>query len=188
VAPDEWVALGAVSHGWATRLGTGTRPSLAADRQRIRGIHVCARDGTEVGGFHLAGRELVLPDDRAVGTIPDALRRAVGVATPQATHSPAELTAADWLDAIADGTARADRPPTPYASWEDVRWDVITGKRIVADLDATTAAWMDAGMFARWIATTYPRTADHLATVRRSVDRNVYRALRTTLKAWSVLP
>ena len=186
VAPEEWAAFGAVSHGWATQTGTAIRPSLARDRVRIRGIHVASRDGTEVGGFRLAGDELRL-QEQAIGMIPDALRRAVGLATPPPEHPPAELTAADWLDAVADGRASAEDPPAPPTSWEDIRWAVITGRRVVPELSAIDAAWMDTGMFARWMTSTYPRTADHLAAVRRVVDAKVYRALRTTLKEWSVL-
>jgi hypothetical protein len=162
------------------------RPSKASDRARIRGVHVACRDGSEVGGFRIAGTELCL-QEQAIGMIPDALRRAVGLPTPPPESRPEELTAADWLDAVAEGRASADDPPEPPASWEDIRWAVITGRRIVPGLSATDAAWMDTGMFARWMSGTYPRTRDHLAAVRRVVEPGVYRALRGTLRAWSVL-
>lgn len=186
VAPDEWHALGTVSHGWATKF-TNQRPSRAADRERIRAVHVCGRDGTEVGGYRMATGELELQDTPAVGTIPDALRRAVGLPTPPPEFPPAEVTAADWLDAVADNAALVREPPVPYSDWEDVRWDVITRKRI-GNMTATDAAWMDTGMFARWMAATYPRPADHLAAVRRVVDGKVYKVLRQTLRDWDVLP
>jgi hypothetical protein len=184
-APEEWAALGTVCHGWASRDLTG-RPSTASDRFRIRSVHVVARDGTELGGFRTAGEPLTL-QGHVMGMVPDALRRSLGLGTPPADIPAAHLTAADWLDLVVEDPRAARTPPTPYGDWEDARWDVVTGQRRVSDLTPTMAAWMDAGMFARWMTPTFPRTDDHLAAVRRQVDASVYAALHATLEAWNVL-
>lgn len=130
VAPADCLAIGTICHGWATHR-LDTRPSTAPDRKRLRALHVICRDGGEVGGLHLAGEELQLRA-AAVGTVPDALRRTLGLPTP-----PPETA-----------------PPEGYAGWESARWDVVTGAVKLRDLDATGAAWMDDGMFARWVAGT----------------------------------
>jgi hypothetical protein len=183
VAPDEWAAFGTVCHGWASR-DIGRRPSTASDRVRVRSAHVIVRDGTEVGGLHICGGTLDL-QEMVVGMVPDALRRCLDLPTPPADFPAIELSAADWLDAVADNAAAP--PPIPYANWEDARWEVIAGRRVVQGLSPTIAAWMDAGMFARWMAATYPRTADQLAAVRRLVEPSVYESLRAGLKQWGLL-
>ena len=185
VAPDDCFAIGAICHGWATQLAD-TRPSRASDRRRLRALHVVCRDGRVIGGLHLIDQELALRDD-AVGIVPDALRRTLGLATPPPEVSAAELSAADWLDAVAEDVTAVDNPPEPYTTWDEPRWEVITRKRLVADLTATVAAWMDEGIFARWMAATYPRTSDHLAAVRRVVDDGTYRRIRRRLTQWGLL-
>jgi hypothetical protein len=184
VAPEDCLAIGAIAHGWASRDVT-TRPSRAGDRVRMRAAHVVCRNGTEVGGFRRAGGELEL-QPATVGMVPDALRRTLGLATPAAEHPPTELSAAEWLDAILDDIAAADAPPEPLRSWDEARWQVVTRERAVAGVSPTAAAWMDAGMFARWMVPTYPPTPDHLAAVRRVVDTRTYRRIRTVLRSWGV--
>ncbi len=186
VAPDEWCALGTVCHGWASADVT-TRPSRAADRFRIRSVHVVSRHDSEVGGFRRQG-ELLELHETVVGMVPDALRRCMGVATPPPDFPAAEVSAADWLDAIADGTAAAGEPPVPDASWDDIRWEVITCRRHVADLSPSMATWMDAGMFARWMRGSYPRTQDQLAAVRRVNATADFEAIRATLEEWGLTP
>lgn len=127
VAPDAWSALGTVCHGWASR-NLDTRPSRASDRVRVRSLHMVARDGLEIGGLRLEGGGLSL-QELVVGTVPDALRRCLGLATPPPPGPPAGL----------------------YATWEELRWAVITGVDTVTDVTPTLATWMDAGMFARWV-------------------------------------
>jgi hypothetical protein len=182
--PEGCLAIGTISHGWATTT-VGPRPSKAKDRRRIRALHVVCQDGSEVGGFHLAGGELAL-QPVTVGMVPDALRRALGLATSPPESSPAELSAADWLDAIADDKKAARRPPEPFESWDEPRWQVVTRERLVPGLSPTVAAWMDAGIFARWMAPTYPRLADHLAAVRRLVDATTYREVTEVIRAWKL--
>ncbi|MBA3653459.1 MAG: hypothetical protein H0W70_04625 [Actinobacteria bacterium] len=186
VAPDEWAALGAVCHGWATRQLT-VRPSNAEDRVRIRSIHVSARDGGEIGGYRQAGSPFELAPGPAEGMVPDALRRALGLPTAPASIPTAELAGADWLDAILDDASAVARPPEPVPDWDDVRWEVITGRRVVGDLSPTVATWMDAGMVARWLGPTYPCTTDHLAAVRRSVDPAAYDTIVATFRRWALL-
>lgn len=126
VAPDDCLAIGTICHGWATQR-LDSRPSTAPDRRRLRALHVICRDGGEVGGLHLDGGELELRAD-AIGMVPDALRRTLALPTPPP-----------------DGA-----PPDGYATWAEARWAVVTGELEAPDLDASTAAWMDDGMFARW--------------------------------------
>ncbi|HZN15245.1 MAG TPA: hypothetical protein VFB78_13305 [Acidimicrobiales bacterium] len=182
VAPDEWAAFGTICHGWATQ-ELGRRPSRAADRIRVRSVHVVVRDGSEIGGFRLSGAQLIL-QDTVVGMVPDALRRGLGLATPAPEVPVAELSAADWLDAVADDPRSPT--PKPYACWDDVRWEVIAGQRIVKGLSPTIATWMDEGMFARFMTATYPRTSDHLAAVRRVVEPRVYKTLQAGLRRWGL--
>jgi hypothetical protein len=182
VAPDEWDAIGTICHGWASRY-LSQRPSRAPDRFRVRSFHVVGRDGVEVGAFRADGGRFSF-EEATVGTVPDALRRCLNLPTPSPESSPAELAAADWLDALADDATA--EPPMPAGTWEELRWQVIARTRIVPNLTPTLAAWMDEGMFARWMAGTYPRTADQLAAVRRVVNGRVYRRVRATLRGWAL--
>jgi hypothetical protein len=186
VAPEEWDAFGALAHGWASAPGAA-RPSRAPDRRRVRTFHVCARDGAEVGGLHLRGAVLdVRVGGDALGMIPDATRRCVGLPTPPPESPVAELTAAEWLADIADNRGRLALPPEPYASWGDARWDVIARTRIVPGLTPMHAAWMDDGIFCRFVRSTYPPLHDGLARVRRHAAPPTVTEIMAVLRQWGL--
>jgi len=186
VAPDSWAALGTVCHGWGSRDMT-QRPSKAPDRVRLRAVHVVCRSGDEVGGFRFAGDALEL-QPASVGMVPDALRRALGLPTTPPDFPAAELMAADWMDTVADRALNVKKPPNVDAvTWDDIRWQVVTGERTVNGLTPTLAGWMDEGIFARWMRPTYPHAADQLAAVRRVVDRRTYDSLRRALESWGLI-
>jgi hypothetical protein len=135
VVPDNCNAIGAITHGWGSResFDTGGRPSQASDRFRIRAVHVVCRNGDEVSGFRREGEQLEFHRG-GQGMVPDALKRAIGLPT-----SPPDFG-----------------PPPPYATWSDARWAVVTGAWHLPDLSPTDAAWMDDGIFARWVGGSYP--------------------------------
>ena len=186
VAPEGWDAFGALGHGWAAALGRD-RPSKAPDRRRVRSFHVCARDGSEVGGFHVRATSLEIHDGReAVGMVPDATRRCVGLPTPPPASPVAEVTAVEWLCALADAPGRLALPPDPYESWADLRWEVIARNRIVPGLTPVDAAWMDDGIFSRFLAGTDPALDDALARARRAVGPAGVTEITSVLHDWGL--
>lgn len=74
-------------------------------------------------------------------------------------------------------------------SWEKLRQRAADGRFDAgADIDAALAAWMDAGMFARWVLgglTPLPRLLADCAAV---VSPDVLRRVRRALRAWNIDP
>ncbi len=107
VAPKAWTGMGVVCFGWAAPaedadLGRGTataRPSAHPDRRRVRVITLIDRRGREQATASLDDGTVI--DEPGSGTVTDALRRCLRLATPQPPGAVAEVFAAQWLLAIA---------------------------------------------------------------------------------------
>ncbi len=159
VAPEDWEVFGVIAPGW----GTYYAGPAKGDRRRCRAIHLAQRSGEEVSVLRFSDDldGTVVDEPQSPGRVADCIRRAMGLATPAET--PATL-AAYWTDDVLLHLAARGHPSFNGAlverceidefladrplSWGDVRWAVIeAGGNVV--LDASLAAWMDDGMFAR---------------------------------------
>lgn len=208
VVPDDAYAMGVVSHGWgSTDAHAGTDPargtvrlraSKARDRRRVRTFMVVARDGSTVSGVRIDGEPLRWLDPPE-GAVPDAIRRALGLATTPPGFPAAELSAARWLDDLLSLQPQPGRRwltiedvvatrPAPYLSWEDARWAVVRDEVRMPGVTATLAAWMDDGIFARTVVLAHPELGDLLGRVSLVVDSKALTEIRRTLADWGVQP
>lgn len=120
VAPKAWTGMGVVCFGWASpadgadlaRGTTATRPSAHPDRRRVRVITLIDRRGREQATASLDDGTVV--DEPGSGTVSDALRRCLRLATPPPPVGAEELFAAQWLVAIAQSTH------SQTATWREV--------------------------------------------------------------------
>ena len=219
VAPPSWSALGLVCYGWASppsEDGTG-RPSEHPDRRRVRVVTLLDRSGDERATATLDDGTVV--DEPGAGTVSDALRRALGLATLPPPVGSGELFAAMWLTSIASAGRRLSwseavmlhpamqvlrggghRPQAEELvscgrslaramPWGELRLRAASGVRdggvgVSADL----AAWMDDGMFARWVLGGLPPFTPLLRRCTSILAPEVLRRLRRTLRAWDLDP
>lgn len=206
VAPDEWAAFGVVAGGWATRDVAAddrarnrmrTRPSASPVRVRVRTVFLAARTGEEASAVLLPGEPAIVhsaaraADPAAIaGLVPDLVRRSMGLPTAPPAFPPGELLAATWLSDAAAALAAGDcLPPAPdvdpATTWADLRWHAVEhGPRY--RVDASMAAWLDDGSFARYAVTAFPPVDDLLAEVLGRAGADQAARIRATL-AW-VLP
>jgi hypothetical protein len=160
VAPDDWEIFGVIAPGWGTHYAGPKR----GERRRMRAIHVVSRAGEEASLLHFAGEEPELaPDGHVPGRVADCIRRAMNVPTDP---EPDESLLSLWWDRVlqrlvahnhpslsASPVGRADideligeRP----VSWGDERWKAVAEGGNLR-MDDALAAWMDDGMFARFM-------------------------------------
>jgi hypothetical protein len=216
VAPPTWSALGLVCFGWASPPDAG-RPSVHPARRRVRVVTLLDRDGDERSTATLDDGSVI--DEPGVGTVADALRRCLGVATVAPASSTAELFAALWLGRVAAAPARlwwveaarlhpamevlaagGHRPqPEELVSagralhralpWGELRLRAAAGRRDPGvEVPADLAAWMDDGMFSRWVTGGLPLLPTLVHRCARVLAPEVYRRLRRTLRGWDVDP
>ncbi len=147
-----------------------------------------------------------------IGRVPEACRRQLGLPTPPAPPIEISTIVDLWLARAAMAAMHGDdvgwsdvlsmlpsgppRAPTPadaaaalhqavaHWSWEQVRGRVARGAThlVAGCADATAAAWMDTGMFGRWVvgelppsgvllevldALTSPATVERIRAARR---------------------
>ena len=220
VAPETWSAMGLVCFGWASPPAgdaSGLRPSEHPDRRRVRVVSLLDRHGEERATATLDDGSVV--DEPGVGTVSDALRRCLGLATPAPPVGSGELFAAMWLSSVAASDrrltwteavmlhpamqvrARAGRRPqveelvssgrslARAMPWGELRLRAAAG---VSDggigVSADLAAWMDDGMFARWVLGGLPPFTPLLRRCATVLAPEVLRRLRRTLRAWNLDP
>lgn len=180
VAPASWSAFGAVCFG---RVVPGDR--------RARVVTLVARTGEQhaVASFD----DGTVIDEPAAGSVTDALRRCLGLPTPPPPCSTADVFASHWLASVlaaGGGTRRMTwaevsslraHPSFGVVDWADLRRTVAAGSPAPAGVSADVAAWMDDGMFARWVMGGHPpvdRLVDQLSAVQLP---NVMRRIRKAL-------
>lgn len=202
-APAEWLALGVCAEGWAASLDTAQycRPSQAKGRMRIRSTVLVTRDAAVASGMRLAGEEFEVMPDEGYGTILDSLKRAMGVPT-----APPEVPFEGWvarmlLTLIIGDVPRGHRrvPWTQLrpsleryreladeGSWETLR--SIASKRagMITDLDPEDAAWMDEGMFSRWVIGGMASYEHLFEKAREASTPEAFSQVRRQLKAWGL--
>ncbi len=204
-APASWQALGVCAEGWAasTEHAQGARPSKAKGRMRIRSTCLVSRDGAVASGMRLAGGEFDQMGE-PVGTIPDALKRALGVAT-----APPDAPFYEWVARMLFGLIIGDAGASsrghrlvPWAqlrpslerykqlaeegSWETLRGLATKRASVVADLEPDVAAWMDEGMFSRWVLGGMASYDHLLDEARRSMTEEAFRQVRRLLRTWGL--
>jgi hypothetical protein len=219
VAPPAWSALGLICFGWASPPSDdgGGRPSEHPERRRVRVVSLLDRSGDERATATLDDGTVV--DEPGSGTVSDALRRCLGLATPAPPVASGELFAARWLQAIAASDRRLTwseaallhpamqlRAATGFRpqpeelvhtgrslartlSWGELRLRAAAGQvddgvSVPPDL----AAWMDDGMFARWVLAGLPPFPPLLRRCARVLAPEVLRRLRRALRGWNLDP
>lgn len=71
--------------------------------------------------------------------------------------------------------------------WSKLRQAAAAGTWAVDDLSPTGAAWMDDGMFARWLLGGFPSFDDYLAELGELVPESVGEGIREVLDQWELL-
>jgi len=177
-APASWTAMGAVTYGWAAPLdGPATRPSAHPDRCRARVTSIVDRTGLEAVTTALDDGRVI--DDPGVGVLGDVLRRCLGA--PTAPPPPLrELMNVLWVEALlADATsirrwddALASQPPV--TTWTHLR-------HLARDAPGfgALAAWMDDGMFARWLLGGHPSLGQLLDNADARLPKTIALRLRS---------
>jgi len=206
-APAEWVALGVCAEGWMASLDAGCRPSQAKGRMRMRSTVLVARDGAVASGMRVAGEEFkVMREEGSTGsncsgTILDALKRALGVATAP-PEVPFEGWVARMLLMLIIGDVPRGHRRVPWCqlrssldsykevaadgSWETLRGIATKRADMFADLTPADAAWMDEGMFSRWVIGGMPSYEHLLEEARKACTDEAFSQVRRQLKAWGL--
>jgi len=201
-APPEWLAIGVSCEGWMAPLGAGTRPSQSKGRMRMRSTALVSRnEGRLVSGVRRAGEDFELMEgEEAVGMVPDALRRALGLPTP----AP-EVPIAQWVAIMLFRLIGGDGGAHRRVGWSQLRpkldtyetlardgsWSMLrnlAGKRSDLNLDLApdVAAWMDDGMFSRWVLGGLPSYDGMLEKARAACTPEAFRQVRRILREWGL--
>ena len=177
-APASWTAMGAVTYGWAAPLdGPATRPSAHPERCRARVTSIVDRRGREAVTTALDDGRVI--DDPGVSVLGDVLRRCLGA--PTAPPPPLrDLLDVLWVEALladVDEVRRWDdalalRPP--LTTWTHLR-------HVARDAPGfgEVAAWMDDGMFARWLLGGHPTLTLLLEEADRRLPKTIALRLRS---------
>jgi hypothetical protein len=201
-APPEWFGVGVLTGGWSYEPGV--------ERSRVRITSFVCRDGTELAAVRSGADELRIIDERGQGHVPDTLRRVLGLATDPPDVTIDEWLAKCWLQIIVKRAKRGKRgakltwreaaalhpaidvtgadpdelaavaPPAAAA----MRWERL---RQLHAVDNETAAWMDEGMFARWMVHGHPPVPELLARASRRLTPEARCVVETTLAGWGLL-
>jgi hypothetical protein len=115
VAPPAWSAFGVVASGRARALGGDARPATGAQAVLV-GMLITRRG--EVARVTWAPHGVDLSGDAAVGRIPDACRRSLGLTTEAARSPVIELWATLWLERVLADVLVAPGPRT----WDELAW------------------------------------------------------------------
>jgi hypothetical protein len=218
VAPPSWSALGLVCYGWASPPSdTGGRPSKHPDRRRVRVVTLLHRNGEERATAALDDGSVVdeagvgtVADAlrRCLGlpTLPPPVSTAELFAALWLGRVAAQPSRVSWaeaarlhpaMEALAAGGHRpqpeelvaAGRALHHSLLWGELRLRAAAGRRDPGvEVPADLAAWMDDGMFARWVLGGLPPFNSLLHRCSRVVAPEVYRRLRRTLRGWNVDP
>jgi hypothetical protein len=139
VAPPAWSAFGVVASG-RTRALSGPTPHPDADQAVLVGLLISRRG--QAAGLTWAPHPLDTSGESAIGRIPDACRRSLGLATQAPQASVIELWATLWLERVLSEALAQPRART----WDEVAWSfpafgVLSGSRSSSpSLDSVVAA------------------------------------------------
>lgn len=182
-------------------------------RRRVRVVTLLERTGNQASTAALD--DGAVSDEPAEGTVSDALHRCLGLPTPAPPASTAEFFAVLWLQGLLSaprGIAWADAAAQhPAFAWLGALGrrpgcdDLITAGRAIAEtLDWPTlrasvaaqaevtlvaphlAAWMDDGMFARWVLGRHPALPALLDALEVTLAPAFLGRVRRTLAEWDL--
>jgi hypothetical protein len=188
-APPEWFAVGVLTGGRAHA------PNM--DPVRVRVTSLVCRDGTELSAVR-NGDGLEFMEERGFGNVPDTLRRVLGLPTDPPDVTIVEWMAKCWLMVIAKQAKRGKR--APKLSWTEaaalhpsldadematMSWERM--RQLCAERGSEEAAWMDAGMFARWQVHGHPPVAELLKRATRRLTPDAVAVVERTLTGWGLL-
>ena len=202
-APPEWFGIGVLTGGWAHEPGV--------ERRRTRIISFVCRDGTELAGVRIGDGNLTFMEGRGTGMVLDTLRRVLGLATDPPDVSIAEWLAQCWLEIIISRAKRERRatrltwreaaalhpaigvvgarpdelPSVAPRTATAMRWERF--RQIHAADGDEAAAWMDEGMFARWMMYGHPPLSELLRRAGRRLTPEARDRVETTLSDWGLL-
>ena len=226
VAPAHWSALGVSSCGLQHQLGDDGRAVRGADPPRVRITVLLDRSGRGAGLLRRGAGLTALPGPPE-GTVADACRRALGLATAPPPHTTVGLWTRCWLDRVVDALAGSGgagggagpptwrditrlhpassaastlrsgvgRRPDPDALADATRaladawpWARLRADPAVVDVpgplpDARVAAWMDDGMWARWLLAAFPALDDLVDAACSLLAPDLARAARQVVEA-----
>lgn len=217
VAPDDWVALGVATGGWAHPLDAGPGDRRGPTRTVV--VVLVLRSGDVVSRLRV-GDEMI-HEPPAYGLTLDCLQRALGLPTAPPLASTGDLFARMWLadvvaaaeeqrGALTWAQARARHPAIvllegtePIAGaddpvlagraleraldWEQLRWMAVEGRWSAGPLTPTDAAWCDAGAFSRWVLDRRPDVDALLVEVKQTAGSGVARRCAAVLRRLGVL-
>lgn len=166
VVDADWDGAAVVGTGRLRLLDEGHEPPAALQTGFAGGLRLsCALSRRGRLGWRMR-----LPDGTFYDRVPeegfmlDILLRSLSLPTPPPPVSVGPLDLAAWVAAISDQAWQTGRrlgwdeavdlqPQTAIspAGWEDVRRTVAAGLQVATAPPPPLAAWMDAGMFARWV-------------------------------------
>lgn len=203
VAPEEWSVFGTITFGWAAPLD-GLRPSKHPKRSRVRAVQLIARDGTEAAVMRATDSEAVPLSSGmgpiAQGNVPDCIRRSLGLPTAPPETPTSHLRAMRWLVAIAarnhpsfDGCrvgwkdASALLGDIPDRSWSDERWAAVSSADgFGGEISATEAAWMDDGMFSRWVRVCVGEPYEIASLAQSACSPLGWRNVKAEIESWGI--
>jgi hypothetical protein len=113
-APDHWTAFGIRARGRARPLDAPDEPP-----RPMAATFLVGRTGGEASVLRI-GEDVSEPRGPAVGTIPDLVRRVLGLPTPPAPASTAFLWTSMWLDRVLEHWAQPHRRRDVTRSWGHV--------------------------------------------------------------------
>jgi hypothetical protein len=202
-APPEWFGVGVLTGGWAYEPGV--------ERRRVRMTAFVCRDGTELSGLRVSDGELQFMESNPEGLVADTLRRVLGMPTTPADISISAWLALCWLQIICERAKRGKR--APKLEWREaaslhpaigvtaagadelatvgpriaaaMRWERF--RQLHVDEGNDVAAWMDEGMFARWMVNGSPPLADLLTRAGKRLTPAARAKVEATLTGWGLL-
>jgi hypothetical protein len=113
-----------------------------------------------------------------------------GLVAAARAHPAVELVAEHDPDLVDEAIARLVRLGTLMGAqrpWPKLHRAAASGEWSVEGLAPEGAAWMDAGMFARWVLGEYPDLDEYLAELGELVPEAVVDGVRAVLEQWDLL-
>ncbi|HVF32494.1 MAG TPA: hypothetical protein VM933_05615 [Acidimicrobiales bacterium] len=218
VAPESWSAIGLVCYGWASPPSeAGARPSEHPERRRVRVVSLLDRSGDERATATLddgtvvdepgAGtvtdalhRCLGLPTPAPpvgsgelfaamwLSSIASAGRRLTWSEAVM-LHPAMQVLRSGGHRPQVEELVSCGRSLARAMPWGELRLRAASGVRDGGiGLSADLAAWMDDGMFARWVLGGLPPFTPLLRRCATVLAPEVLRRLRRTLRAWDLDP
>ncbi len=114
-----------------------------------------------------------------------------GLVAAARAHPAIEMVAEhepDLVDEAADRLVRLGELFGQARDWPHLRQAAAAGQWKVEDLDPEGAAWMDDGMFARWVTADFPLMDEYLAELDALLSEHVMAGVRGVLAQWELLP